>query len=242
MTGVMTGVTTLYRSSIGKKAIMALTGLIYVGFVVIHMVGNLKIYTGAEHLNAYAGFLREVGDPVVPRETVLWIARIVLLAAITLHITMAVQLTRGELAARPVKYDTKNVVQASLASRTMRWGGVALLLFIIFHILHFTLGVVGYAAPGQPGAYMPEDPNNGYNTYANVVHGFQVVPVSLFYILAMVALALHLYHGSWSMFQTLGLNSTRYNRLWKYLATGIAAAVFLGNVSIPIAVMLGILK
>ena len=233
----MTAVMTVYRSSIGKKAVMALTGFILVGFVVIHMIGNLKIYTGAEHLNAYAGFLRDVGEPVLPRETLLWIVRIVLLVSVGLHILMAYQLSRTNWESRPVRYDTKRNIQATYASLTMRWGGIIVLLFIIYHLLHFTLGQVGYA----PGAFQPEDPNNGFQTYANVINGFRPLPVALFYLLAMGAVCLHLYHGVWSMFQTLGLNNTRSNGLWRWVSIIIALAVFLGNASIPIAVQLGVL-
>jgi len=233
----MTAVMTVYRSSIGKKAVMALTGFILVGFVVVHMIGNLKIYTGAEHLNAYAGFLRDVGEPVFPRETLLWIARIVLLVSVGLHILMAYQLSRANWESRPVKYDTKRNLQATYASLTMRWGGIIVLLFIIYHLLHFTLGQVGYA----PGAFQPEDPNNGFQTYANVINGFRPLPVALFYLLAMGAVCLHLYHGVWSMFQTLGLNNTRSNGLWRWVSIIIAVVVFAGNVSIPIAVQLGVL-
>lgn len=232
---------TLYRTTIGKKVVMAITGLILVGFVVVHMVGNLKIYLGADALNAYAGFLREVGEPALPRETLLWIARIVLLGSVVLHITAATQLTIKDRASRPQRYAVKKVTTAapmSYAARTMRWGGVIVLLFIIYHILHFTLGVVGYA----PGTFQPEDPNNGFQTYANVIRGFQVWPVALFYIVAMAAVCLHLYHGTWSMFQTLGLNSNRWNGLWRGLAIVIALAVFVGNVSIPISVMTGVLR
>ncbi|GAB4202927.1 MAG: succinate dehydrogenase cytochrome b subunit [Roseiflexaceae bacterium] len=234
----MTAVMTVYRSSIGKKAVMAITGFILVGFVVAHMIGNLKVYTGAEHLNAYAGFLREVGDPLVPHETLLWIARIVLLGSVVLHIMMAYQLSRKSWDGRPIKYDQRRDIQATYASRTMRWGGVILLLFIIYHILHLTLGMVGY----NPGVFQPEDPNNGFQTYANVVNGFQNVPVSLFYILAMGALCLHLYHGTWSMFQTLGLNNNQTNSIWRWVSIIVAVAVFVGNVSIPIAVMAGFVR
>lgn len=226
----------LYRTTIGKKVVMAVTGLILVGFVVAHMVGNLKIYLGPEAINAYAGFLRDVGEPLFPRETLLWVARIVLLASVVLHIVAATQLTRLDYASRPQRYAMKKVT-TSYASRTMRWGGLIIVLFVIYHILHFTLGQVGY----QPGVFQPEDPNNGFQTYANVVHGFQSWPVSLFYILAMGALTLHLYHGTWSMFQTLGLNSRKWNGLLRGLALAIAAAVFIGNVSIPIAVLAGFL-
>ncbi len=240
MAAVTTGARTIYTSSIGKKLIMAVTGFIYVAFVIAHMVGNLKIFLGQEVLNEYAGFLRTVGEPLFPQTFLLWIARIVLIVAILLHILMAYQLTRGEWAARPVKYNTKGYVQATFASRTMRWGGIALLLFIIFHLLHFTFGVVGYGPAGTANAYIPESPVGGFSTYQNVVIGFQSIPIVIIYILAMIALALHLYHGAWSMFQTLGINSSRYNGLWRFVATAIAVIVFVGNVSIPLAVITGI--
>jgi succinate dehydrogenase / fumarate reductase cytochrome b subunit len=229
-----TAALTLYRSTIGKKVIMAVTGLILVGFVVVHMVGNLKIYTGAEHLNAYAGFLRTVGEPIFPHETLLWLVRIVLLASVGLHIWTATELTMLDRASRPQRYAVKKAT-TSYAARTMRWGGVIILLFVVYHILHFTLGQVGYA----PGVFQPEDPNSGFQTYANVVNGFRSWLVSLFYILAMGAVALHLYHGVWSMFQTLGWNSKKWNGLLRGLAMVTAVAVFVGNVSIPIAVLAG---
>ena len=217
---------------------MALTGLILVGFVVAHMVGNLKIFLGAEAINAYAGFLRDVGEPLLPRETLLWIARIVLLASVVLHITAATQLTIQDRASRPQRYAVHKKVQATYASRTMRWGGIIVLLFIIYHILHLTLGAVGFA----PGQYLHEDPNNGYQVYQNVINAFRNPIVSIFYLVAMAAVCLHLYHGAWSMFQTLGLNNAKYNRLLRGLAMAIALAVFIGNSSIPIAVMTRLLQ
>jgi succinate dehydrogenase / fumarate reductase cytochrome b subunit len=233
----MVSTLTLYRSTIGKKVVMALTGLILVGFVVVHMLGNLKIFLGAEAINTYAGFLREVGEPLLPYETLLWIARLVLLASVVLHITAATQLTLLDRASRPQRYAVKKVT-TSYAARTMRWGGVIIVLFIIYHILHLTLGRVGYA----PGAYRPEDPNNGFQVYSNIVNGFSVWPVSLFYIVAMLALGFHLYHGVWSMFQTLGWNSRKWDGLLRGLAIAIAVGVVVGNISIPIAVLTGILK
>jgi succinate dehydrogenase / fumarate reductase cytochrome b subunit len=217
---------------------MAVTGIILVGFVVAHMVGNLKVFLGAEAINAYAGFLRDVGEPLLPRETLLWIARIVLLASVVLHIVAATQLTIQDRASRPQRYAVHKPVQATYASRTMRWGGVIILLFIIYHILHLTFGAVGFA----PGQYLHEDPNNGFQVYQNVVNGFKVWPVALFYIVTMGMVGMHLYHGVWSMFQTLGLNNTKYNGMLRGLAMITALAVFLGNISIPIAVLTGILR
>ena len=225
----MAAVLGLYRSSIGKKVVMALTGLILTGFVVAHMVGNLKAFQGPEKLNAYGVFLREVGGPVFGHEQLLWIVRLVLLASVVLHIVAAVQLTRGELAARPVRYAYHKKLQATYASRTMRWGGVIIFLFVIYHVLHFT---VGAAHP----SFRPGD------VYHNLVAGFQVWYVSAFYIAAMIAVGLHLYHGVWSMFQTLGLNNRTYNRLLRGLSGVVAAAVAVGNISIPVAVLAGWIK
>lgn len=238
----MTGVMTLYRSSIGKKAIMAVTGFILVGFVVFHMYGNTKLYQGPEAFNAYAAGLRTVGYPIFGYEQLLWVARLILLAAVVLHIWAAAALTRQSRESTMAKgimpgaaYGRKGVVQATYASRTMRWGGIIILLFIIFHLLHFTFGVVGYGA----GEFV--HPEGGtYFAYENLVRGFQVWPVSVFYIIAMIPLGLHLYHGVWSMFQTLGLNNRKYNGLFRGLAVFTAAIVVIGNISFPLAVMFGI--
>lgn len=233
----MAAVATFYHTTIGKKVVMALSGVVLVGFVVFHMIGNLKVYLGPEAINTYAAFLREVGEPLVPYEVLLWAARIVLLVAVGAHIIAAYQLTRKDWDGRPIHYVNKKTMQASYASMTMRWGGIILLLFIIFHLLNFTFGVVGYEAN------IYAHPENGeYQTYNNLIYGFQEWPVSLFYILAMGALGLHLYHGTWSMFQTLGLNSKRFNTYLRALAWGVAVITVIGNISIPIAVLTNILK
>ncbi len=208
---------------------MAVTGFILVAFVIGHMLGNLHVFEGAERLNTYAVFLRTVGGPVLSREQALWIARIVLLASVVLHIVAAYQLTRRDLAGRPVPYARHRVVQATYASRTMRWGGVIILLFVIYHILDLTTGTVH--PDFQPG-----------NVYANVVSGFQVWYVSAFYIAAMVALGFHLYHGTWSMFHTLGINNAKYNRFFRWLSIIVAIVVAAGNISIPLAVLAGVVK
>jgi succinate dehydrogenase / fumarate reductase cytochrome b subunit len=239
----MTSALTLYRSSIGKKAVMALTGFIMIGFVVFHMYGNLKLYQGPELFNEYAAGLREIGAPIFAHGHLLWIARVVLLASVVLHIAAATQLTlmsresTGAYRAGARRYGRQHYNKATYAARTMRWGGVLVALFIIYHLLHFTFGLVGYA----PGQFQPEQ-NGVFHVYDNLVHGFSVWYISLFYIAAMVALALHLYHGTWSMFQTLGLNSGAYNSLWRGLAVAIAAVVFIGNVSFPIAVLSGLVR
>lgn len=225
----MAAAVTLYRSSLGKKFVMAVSGIILFGFVFVHMIGNLKIYQGEEKLNAYAVFLREVGGPIFAHEQVLWILRILLLVAVGLHIAAAYQLTRMSQRGRPVAYARRRDVQASYASRTMRWGGVIILLFVIYHILHFTTGTVH------------QNFVQG-NVYRNVVSGFQVWYVSAFYILAMLALGLHMYHGLWSMWQSLGLSNKRINGLIRGGATIFTVITVLGNVSIPLAVLAGFLR
>jgi succinate dehydrogenase / fumarate reductase, cytochrome b subunit len=202
--------------------------LILFGFVFVHMIGNLKIYQGAEHLNAYALFLREVGDPVFSHEQLLWILRFVLLISLGLHLTAAYQLTRMSQRSRPVAYARRRDVQASYASRTMRWGGIIILLFVIYHVLHFTTGTVHHDFRD--------------NVYVNVVSSFQIWYISLFYILAMLALGLHMYHGLWSMWQSMGLSNKRLNGLIRGGATVFTVITVLGNISIPIAVMTGILR
>jgi succinate dehydrogenase / fumarate reductase cytochrome b subunit len=233
---------TLYRSTIGKKAIMALTGFVLVGFVVFHMYGNLKMYSGADEFNAYAAGLRTIGYPIFPYEQLLWIARIILLGAVVLHIWSAYQLTIHSRASTMssrvsgnARYGQKKTLQASYASLTMRYGGVILLLFILFHLAHLTFGWVGYG-PGQ----FAHPEGTEYSTYQNVVVGFQNPLVSIFYIAAMLALGAHLYHGVWSMFQTLGWNNRNWTKVWRGLAVLIAVIVVLGNISFPIAVMAGI--
>jgi succinate dehydrogenase / fumarate reductase cytochrome b subunit len=223
----MAAALTLYRSSIGKKTIMALTGLIGIGFVVMHMVGNLKVFLGAQAFNDYAHFLREFGEPVLPYSTVLWIIRLVLLGAVALHILAAYQLTRQDWAGRPVRYARQKPVQATFASRTMRWGGIILALFIVYHIAHMTLGLV--------------HPNfEEGNAYQNYVVAFQSWPVTLAYVVAMLALGLHIYHGFWSLFQTLGLNNRTYNQLLRGLALLIALVLVGGFLAPALAVLFGV--
>jgi succinate dehydrogenase / fumarate reductase, cytochrome b subunit len=225
----MPGALTLYQTTVGKKVVMAVTGLILVAYVILHMVGNLKVFQGPEKLNEYAVFLREAGGPLFFHEQGLWTVRVILLASFVLHIWAAYQLTRADWAARPVRYSMRRPVQQSYASRTLRWGGVILALFVVYHILHLTTGTV------HP-SFREGD------VYLNLVAGFRVIPVSLFYIAAMVALGFHIQHGFWSMGQTLGLKGASNDRAWQILAFVIAWAVALGNISIPLAVMLGIVR
>jgi succinate dehydrogenase / fumarate reductase cytochrome b subunit len=225
----MAAALTLYRSSIGKKAVMALTGLIGIGFVIMHMIGNLKVFLGPQAFNDYALFLRTFGEPVLPYSTVLWIIRLVLLGAVALHIMAAYQLTHMDWAGRPVRYAKKKDVQATFASRTMRWGGVIIVLFLIYHIAHMTLGVVHPSF--EEG-----------NAYHNFVAAFQVWWVTIFYVAAMLALGLHIYHGFWSLFQTLGWNNRTYNQLLRGLALLIALVLTVGFVAGPLGVLFGIVS
>jgi len=216
----------LYRSAVGKKAVMAVSGVILFGFVLIHMIGNLKLYEGPQYLNNYAGWLREVGAPAVPTSGLLWIFRSVLLVAVALHIWAAWQVTRMSQAARPRGYVSRPKIHTTYASRTMRWGGVIILLFVIYHLLHLTFGTV------HPD-FIEGD------VYHNVVRGFRVWYVSLFYVVAQVALGFHLYHGLWSMFQSLGWNHPRFNRWRNGFAHAFAWIITLGNISFPLAVLAG---
>ena len=219
----------LFGTTIGKKIAMALSGLMLLGFVVGHMAGNLKIYQGEAKYNAYAEGLRELGDPLFGHGQLLWIARLGLLAAVGIHILSAVQLTRIAKQARPVGYKQKDNLSFSYASRTMRWGGVILLGFIVYHLLHLTLGSVHH------------DFEHG-SVYKNVVSAFALWPVALTYIICMLPLGFHLYHGIWSVTQTLGLDGPRISRVRRAAAAGIALVVTLGNISIPLAVLAGVIK
>lgn len=212
-----------WRSTIGKKVVMAVTGLIGIGFVIGHMLGNLQMFQGPEKMNSYAHFLKSLGG-------LLWLARLILLAAVILHAIAAYQLSRLRLAARPVGYAKGSQWEAStFASRTIRWGGLLLLLFIIFHIMHFTTRTIF-------PAYSATD------VYGNVIHGFRIWWVTLFYVIAMVFLGLHLYHGTWSSLRTIGAIRPSTNPLRRRAAILVAAIVWLGFTAIPVAVYTGMIK
>jgi succinate dehydrogenase / fumarate reductase cytochrome b subunit len=212
------------RSTIGRKVVMAVSGLVLVGFVCVHMSGNLLIYVGPAAMNEYSEFLHHFLHGAG-----LWIARAVLLLAVGLHIWAATSLTLESRAARPQGYRVKAHRESTYASRTMVWSGPILSLFIIYHLLHLTTGTV------HP-EFVAGD------VYRNFINGFRVLPVSLFYILAMLALGLHLYHGTWSMLQTLGLSHPRHNHLRKAISILITLAVVGGNISFPLAVLAGVLQ
>jgi succinate dehydrogenase / fumarate reductase cytochrome b subunit len=217
-----------YEAPIGKKAVMAITGVMLVGYVFAHLLGNLQIYSSdAEQINRYAGFLHNPANAAA-----LWAARSVLLLAVVLHIIAAIQLWLQNRAARPVGYVKKADLPASYAARTMIWSGPIVGAFVIFHVLHLTAGKV--LELRELGPNMPD-------VRYNVITGFSNPWVSGFYILAMILLCLHLYHGMWSMFQSLGISHPRYSALVKKAAAVLAVLVAVGNCSIPIAVLTGLL-
>jgi succinate dehydrogenase / fumarate reductase cytochrome b subunit len=212
------------ESSIGRKVVMAVTGFILFAYVLLHLIGNLQVYVGPEALNHYAEFLH-----TMLHGAGIWIARGILLAAVVLHIWSATSLTLSSRRARPRGYQEQKWREATYASRTMRWSGVILFFFIVYHILHLTTGTLN-------PSFIEGD------VYHNFVAGFRVVPVSIFYIIAMIFLGLHLRHGVWSMFQTLGVSHPRYIRIAHVGAWIFAALVVVGNISFPLAVLAGIVK
>jgi succinate dehydrogenase / fumarate reductase cytochrome b subunit len=213
-----------WASTVGKKIVMAVTGIILFAFVIGHLLGNLQVFEGSAKLNAYGAFLHRIGE-------FLWPVRIILLIAVTLHIVATVQLALRKKRARPIEYSVKKAIASSYASRTMYWSGPIVLAFIICHLLHLT---AGYIHPGA--AYIEGD------VYHNVVSGFQVWWVSLSYIVAVSLLGLHLRHGLWSMFQTLGIHQPQYTLRFKKAAMVIALLITLGYISIPISILLGLVK
>jgi succinate dehydrogenase / fumarate reductase cytochrome b subunit len=217
----MAWVGSFYRSTIGKKVVMALTGIVLVGYVMIHSLGNLLLFRGPEEINSYAAFLRESG-------ALLWTVRAVLLGSFFLHIHAAWALTVANRAARPAPYTRLARRAATLSALSLRVGGVVLLLFVVFHILHLTTGTV------HP-AFSPLD------VYNNLLIAFSVPLVTAFYLVAMVALGLHLHHGIWSAFQTLGVNHPHLDPVRRAVAIAVAVLVWAGFSSIPLAVAFGLL-
>jgi succinate dehydrogenase / fumarate reductase cytochrome b subunit len=212
----------LWRSSVGKKAVMAVTGLIGVVFVIGHMIGNLQVFQGAERLNAYGRLLHG------PLNELLWVVRVILVLAVVLHVVAAVQLTLRDRDARPVAYTRRAPQVSTLASRTMRWGGVLLLAFIVVHILHFTTGTIRPA-----GVFVPGD------VYGNMVAGFRVPWVVALYVVSMLALGLHLYHGAWSSLRSLGAAPRSPHPMKRRLALLVAVLVAVGFALVPVAVAAG---
>ena len=209
-------------SSIGLKWLMAVTGIVFLLYVLLHMYGNLKVLAGQEAFDTYAHHLREIGEPMLPYAGLLWIVRIVLIASIIGHVYAAFTLWSRSSSARPQGYAVKKSISSSLASRTMRWGGITLLLFVIFHLIHFTLVKPNFNSEADAAA-VKESP------YVMVSASFSLIWVVLIYTLAMIALGMHIYHGAWSASQTLGLTSTpRAQTVAKTTAQVLAALIVVG--------------
>jgi succinate dehydrogenase / fumarate reductase cytochrome b subunit len=225
----------LYSTAVGKKYVMAITGILLLGFVLTHMIGNLKMFQGPDAqgrfpLDTYGVWLRELFYPAVPKEGLLWLLRVGLLGAVLLHIHAAYGLTILNRKARPVKYQSSRDYQvANFASRTMRWTGIIVLAFILWHLADFTLGWV------NPGFVYGE-------VYRNVDASLSRIPVAIFYIVANIALGIHLFHGVWSLFQSMGWNNPRFNAWRRSTAVAFATLVVVGNVAFPIAVLAGIVS
>jgi succinate dehydrogenase / fumarate reductase cytochrome b subunit len=208
-----------YRTTVGKKVVMAVTGIVLFGFVIGHMAGNLQFFLGRDVLNAYAERLHHLG-------ALLWVVRLTLLAAVALHIVAAVQLWSLQRTARPVGYAKLSAQGSTYASRTMYWSGPIIALFVVYHLLHLTTGTV--------------HPEYEYlNAYDNLVIGFSNPLVALFYVVAMILLGMHLYHGVWSMFQSLGLAHPRYTPRLKVSAKIFSIVIVLGFIIVPIAILAG---
>jgi succinate dehydrogenase / fumarate reductase cytochrome b subunit len=225
----------LYSTAVGKKYVMAISGLAMIGFVVFHMIGNLKMYFGQADLDHYAEFLKELLYPIAPKGVVLWILRGGLIAMLVLHLHAAWSLTRLNRHARAVKYQGPRDYQvANFASRTMRWTGIIVLAYLVWHLLDLTFGTVN--AIGTNGEFVRGE------VYNNVVRSLDRPLVAAFYVVANILLGIHLFHGAWSFFQSLGWNNPRFNAWRRGFAVGIATVVVVGNVSFPVAVLAGIVK
>ncbi len=209
---------------VGKKVVMGVTGVIGIGFVILHSLGNLLIFQGSTALNTYSRFLKSSAE-------LLWTLRVTLIVAVTLHVIAAVQLTRQSRAARPTGYVKHEAQVATVASRTMRWGGVLLLIFIVFHILHFTTGTIRPA-----GAFSHED------VYSNVVSSFRIWWVVLFYVVSMIALGFHLFHGAWSSMRSVGVSPPSPHPLHRRLSLLIAIFVWAAFTAVPVAVFTGFVR
>lgn len=216
---------TLYDASIGKKALVAITGAVLFGFVIVHMIGNLQVFLGPEALNGYSHALHKVPE-------FLWAARLVLIASVLVHIAASLALVRRSAVARPVDYRTKRNLETTYAARTMKWSGPLIFFFVLYHLAHLT----------WPGVSMGSYPHNPHDVYANVINGFRVPWVVAIYVVAQGLLGLHLYHGAWSLFQSLGLEHPRYDRLRRWVPRGFALAVVAGNVAMPLAVLAGVIQ
>ncbi len=219
----------LYQTAVGKKYVMALTGIGLLGFVVVHMIGNLHLYEGPVQVHEYGEALRDIGGHLVPRTFLLWVMRIGLIAMFALHIHSAWSLSRMSIKADSSYEGKRNYIAANFASRTMRWTGPIILWYLLFHLADLTWGT-------RFDGYVRGD------IYHNVYESMSSLPVAIIYVVANVVLAVHIYHGAWSMFQSLGINNPTYNNARRNFARGIAGLILIGNLSFPIAVQTGFIN
>ena len=218
------------RSTIALKLAMAVSGIVFIGYVLAHMYGNLKAFAGHDAYNSYAHHLREFGEPMLPYEGFLWIMRAALIVALVVHVGSAAALWRRANNARTVKYEVKKNKGSSLSSRTMRWGGLAILFFVIWHLIHFTIGKVNPAGG---------ETNDPYNL---MVESFDLWWMTLIYLVAMLALAMHLHHGTFSALQTLGFTNTATSRARARVAGWVVAVVIAGGFSlVPLFTLFGVI-
>ncbi len=213
-----------YGTMVGKKAVMGVTGLIGIGFVILHSLGNLLVFRGPDAINSYSHFLKSTGE-------LIWALRILLIVAVVLHVIAAVQLTKQSRAARPIGYVKRDPQAATIASRTMRWGGALLLLFIVVHILQFTTGTI------RPAGFFSHQ-----DVYANVVTSFRIWWVSLFYVMSMIALGFHLFHGAWSSVRSIGISPESSEPLHHRVSLLLAILIWAAFTAVPVAVFTGIVR
>ena len=227
----MTKLHKFYGTAVGKKFVVAIRGIMMAGFLVIHMIGNLKAFSGAEKLDHYAAYLREIGENMFGHETVLWLARVVLIAAVIAHIVTIVLLTKQNRAARPVKYQVKKSFASTFSARMMRVSGLLLLIFIVVHLAQFTFGV-----------WLPESTSfiEG-KVYSNISEAFGVAWLACFYVFMMFIVCMHLYHGLWSFFQTMGLDNPDRNKSLRALAIVTSFILFIGFSAVPVAFLTGMI-
>lgn len=232
----MNRISRLYASSIGKKFVVAVTGIVLFGFIAGHMAGNLKVFTGTSgdgvpHIDEYGQFLKTFGTPILPKMLGLWIARTVLLASFVLHIVTVILLSRQNQAARPIPYIESRKRASSLSARWMMVSGLVILGFVVLHILHFTTGTIQIGDPSFEHGYV----------YNNLSGSFSVWYVAISYTIVMVMLGFHLYHGVWSLFQTLGFDSPDYNKTIRTVAVAFTVVITVGFILVPLSFMLGMM-
>ena len=221
----------LMRTTIGKKMLMAASGLVILLWLIGHMLGNLKVWLNQREFDSYAEFLRRMGEPIFPHTVLLWIVRVVVGAAFIVHVYFAIDLSLRSRKARQQHYAHPDRVQSNPAPVTMRWGGIAIGLFVIFHLAHFTWGWI------HPGYTYVRG-----SVYQNVVESFNQWWLVVIYLAAMLALCLHLYHGTWSMFQTFGVNNRRWDPIIRRTAATVAIVIFVGFSAVPVGVLVGVIS